>query len=397
LVSYTRPNILKLVSNTRPLSSKTLQNPNFYTFPSPKNSSMSSAGIPLPLKTEHSARDRLYWNFFNMIPFLIGSITIARYSLKWVAVYIGIAIFFFLIIELRFSCTHCLYYIRSKGCIKCMMLSGMPKIFKARPGPHSSFEKTMTILGALPMFFFPIYWLVRDPLLLGAYVVSWTLFFLTARRYECVRCLNFECPLNRVPASVKEEFEKRDDRSEKIELSGKELQGSGSERCASLKMEHEFNDFLYWNIVTLTILFSAGLAIGISSTGWLLAYIFIAFFHFNILEQRFFCTHCPYYVRGEKSLRCMMNWGWPRHFRPRPCPPGKFDLAVTSLGFIIVILFPFSWLFKVPFLLGTYSISILLFLLTIWRYECSSCIYFGCPFNRVPVEVRKEYAVRKAN
>ncbi|HIH92546.1 TPA: hypothetical protein HA338_00355 [Methanosarcina acetivorans] len=354
---------------------------------------MSSPGIPL--KTDHSIRDRLYWNFFNMIPFLIGSIAIARDSLKWVAVYIGIALFFFLVIEFRFACTHCLHYIRSRGCVKCMMLSGVPKIFKARPGPHSPFEKAMTILGALPMFFFPVYWLVRDPLLLGAYCVSWALFFLTARRYECVRCLNFECPMNRVPAGVKEEFEKGDRLSGNFELSGKGIRESYSDRCSSLRVRHEFRDFLYWNFVTLVFLFSAGLAIGISSTGWLLAYIFIVFFHFDILEQRFFCTHCPYFVRGEKSLRCMMNWGWPKHFRPRPYPPGKFDLVITTLGFIIVILFPLPWLLKVPFLLGAYSISILLFLLTIWRYECIRCIYFGCPFNRVSVDVRKEFEKRK--
>lgn len=352
---------------------------------------MSSPGTQFPLKTEHSARDRLYWNFLNMIPFLLGSIAIARDSLKWVAVYIGIALFFFLVIEFRFACTHCLYYIRSKGCVKCMMLSGVPKIFKARPGPHSPFEKVMTVLGALPMFFFPVYWLVRDPLLLGAYIIAWILFFLTARRYECIRCLNFECPMNRVPADMKKEFEKKDDRLEKIELSGRGLLMTCSGRCTSLKMEHEFKDFLYWNFVTLTILFSAGLAIGISSTGWLLAYIFIIFFHFGILEQYFFCTHCPYFVKGEKSLRCMMNWGWPRHFKSRPDPLGRLDLAITSLGFIILILFPLPWLLKVPFLLGTYLVSILIFLLTIWRYECIRCIYFRCPFNRVPAEVRKNY------
>ena len=352
---------------------------------------MSPPGIPLSLKTEHSAKDRLYWNFLNVIPFLVGSIAIARDSLKWVAVYIGIALFFFLVVEFRFACTHCLYYIRSKGCVKCMMLSGVPKIFKARPGPPSSFEKAVTVLGALPMFLFPVYWLIRDPLLLGTYIVSWTLFFLTARRYECVRCINFECPMNRVPADVKNEFEKRGALSENIEFSEKEHQAEGSGKCASLKVEHEFKDFFYWNFVTLTILFSAGLAIGISSTGWLLAYIFTVIFHFGILEQRFFCTHCPYFVRGEKCLRCMMNWGWPRHFKPIPCPPSKFDLAITSLGFIIIILFPFSWLLKVPFLLGVYLVSISIFLLTIWRYECSHCIYFGCPFNRVPVKVRKEY------
>jgi hypothetical protein len=272
-----------------------------------------------------------------------------------------------------------------------MMLPGVPKIFKARPESHSPFEKAMAVLGALTMFLFPVYWLIRDPLLLGAYIVAWALFFLTARRYACVRCINFECPMNRVPVGVKEEFKKRDGFPGNIEFSKEEFRAAGSGRYASLRVKHEFKDFLYWNFVTLTILFSAGLAIGISSTGWLLAYIFIAFFHFGILEQRFFCTHCPYFVRGEKSLRCMMNWGWPRYFKPRHGPPGKFDLAITSLGFIILILFPLPWLLKVPFLLGAYLVSILIFLLTIWRYECGRCIYFGCPFNRVPVEVRKDY------
>lgn len=352
---------------------------------------MSSPGVPLPLKTEHSTRDRLYWNFLNVIPFLIGSIAILRDSPKWVAVYIGIALFFFLVIELRFACTHCSYYIRSKNCVKCMMLPGIPNIFKARPDPHSPIEKAILVLGALPVFLFPVYWLIKDPLLLGAYVVAWALFFLTARRYECVRCINFECPMNRVPAEVKEDFEKKGGLSGNIEISAENIRLSGTDRCASLRAEHEFKDFLYWNFVTLTILFSAGLAIGISSTGWLLTYIFIVIFHFGILEQYFFCTHCPYFVRGEKCLRCMMNWGWPRHFKPVPYPPGKFDLAITSLGFVIVIFFPLPWLLKVPFLLGTYLVAILIFLLTIWRYECGRCIYFGCTFNRVPAEVRKDY------
>jgi hypothetical protein len=349
---------------------------------------MSSLATTLSLKTEHSARDRFYWNFLNLIPFLIGSIAIARDSLKWVAVYIGIVLFFFLIIELRFVCTHCFYYIQSKDCVKCIMLPGMPKVFKDRPGPSKQFEKTITFLGALPVFLFPIYWLISDLLLLGAYAVAWALFFLTVQRYECTRCINFECPVNRVPAEIKKDFKNRGSFSDNFNLSGNKLRTSCSNRDISLKINHEFKDFLYWNFVTLTILFSAGLAIGIHSTGWLLAYIFIVFFHFNILEQRFFCTHCPYYPKEGKKLRCMMNWGWPRNFRPRPYIPSKFDLAITTLGFILVILFPIPWILKEPFLLGAYLVSISIFLLTIWRYECCHCIYFGCPFNRVSAEVR---------
>ena len=158
-----------------------------------------------------------------------------------------------------------------------------------------------------------------------------------------------------------------------------------------LKTEHEFKDFLYWNFITLILLLPAAVAIGMRSTGWLLVYIFLVAFHFYVLEQRFFCTHCPYYAREGKCVNYMMNWGCPKYFKPRASPPGKFDIAITSLGFIIVILFPLPWLLKEPFLLAAYLISIALFLLTIWRYECGRCVYFGCPFNRVPAELRKEF------
>jgi hypothetical protein len=195
--------------------------------------------------------------------------------------------------------------------------------------------------------------------------------------------------------SFGKKFKEKDNLSACPDLSGEKFWVSGDDRSTFLKMKHEFKDFLYWNLVTLTLLLSAGFAIGIRSTGWLIAYIFVVFFHFNILEQRFFCTHCPYYSRGGEKFRCMMNWGWPKHFRPRPYPPGKFDLAITTMGFIIVIFFPIPWLLKEPFLLGAYSVSILIFLLTIWKYECSHCIYFGCPFNRVTPEVRRGFELSR--
>jgi len=201
--------------------------------------------------------------------------------------------------------------------------------------------------------------------------------------------------MNRVPAEIQKDFKKRGNLSDNFDLSGNGFRLSDSKRCSSLKIKHEFKDFLYWNFVTLTLLFSAGLAIGIHSTEWMIAYIFLIFFHFYVLEQRFFCTHCPYYAMSKNKVRCMMNWGWPKYFKPRPYPPGKMDLAITTLGFIGVILLPLPWLLKEPFLLGAYLVSISIFLLTIWRYECCQCIYFGCPFNRVSVEVRNEFERKK--
>ncbi|MGB9929427.1 MAG: hypothetical protein ACPK85_13665 [Methanosarcina sp.] len=291
----------------------------------------------------------------------------------------------------------------------------------------------MAGFGFLIVFLFPVYWLIRDPLLAATYIVSWLIFFLTARRYECVRCIYFECPLNAAGMEIKNNFKKmhlkgnpkyledlkkssKENFAQNFEtvtfskscfLSEETSQISCSEvrelifennvplQINCLKTKHEFKDFLYWSFVTLVLLSSAGIAIGIYSTNWLLAYILLAFFHFYVLEQRFFCTHCPYYSGDGKKVSCMMNWGWPKYFRPRPYPPGKFDLVITSLGFIIVIFFPLPWLFKEIFLLGAYLVSMLIFLLTIWKYECSQCIYFGCPFNRVPADLRKGFTEAK--
>jgi hypothetical protein len=60
--------------------------------------------------------------------------------------------------------------------------------------------------------------------------------------------------MNRVPAGVKEEFEKRDGLSENIEFSEKEHKAEGSSKCASLKVEHEFKDFLYWNYGGMSVI-----------------------------------------------------------------------------------------------------------------------------------------------
>lgn len=156
----------------------------------------------------------------------------------------------------------------------------LAKVFKGRAGPPSLFEKVTVALGALAILLFPLNWLIRDPLLLVAYVVAWGSFFFTVQRYECVRCINFECPVNRVPIERRKDFEKKNfgksfeemnNLFKKICISGEECRIPGSKEYTFLKINHEFMDFLYWNFVTLTLLSSAGLAIGIHSTVWLLA------------------------------------------------------------------------------------------------------------------------------
>jgi len=356
---------------------------------------MPCKDIPIFIKTKYSIKDYLYCNFLILIPFLLGSIAIARQSSKLAVVYIILAFLSFSIIQLYFPFNSGLNHSKPKNNPEPVIPCTVSKTYKN--GQGSYFRKIILVLIALILFLSPIYWLVKDSLLLVAYTVSWMLFLLTLRRYEFVRCISVGCSVNKAPGDMKKQFkEKESDQENKFfskTLKFKEnyflVQFQGG--YTFLKTKHEFKDFLYWNFITLTLLASAGFAIGIYSTQWLFAYISLAFFHFYILEQRFFCTHCPYYAVEGNKVKCMMNWGWPKYFKPRPTPPGKFELSITIFGFIILILFPLPWLFKEPFLLGAYLISMLVFLLTIWRYECLHCIYFSCPFNRVPIKARKKF------
>lgn len=51
------------------------------------------------LKERHNLSDYLYWSLFGLIPFLLACFAIARYSMKWVVIYIIVFAGHFLILE----------------------------------------------------------------------------------------------------------------------------------------------------------------------------------------------------------------------------------------------------------------------------------------------------------
>jgi len=160
------------------------------------------------LKTNHRVTDCLYWNIFAAIPFITASIAIADYSIIWVLVYIFVFMFHFLVVGYRFFCSHCPHYIRSTRTTKCMFIWGIPKYFKSREGPLSLFEKIMVLTGLIVIVLFPMYWLLLQPHLLIIYSLSWAVLGLTIKRYECIRCIHFHCPVNSVPEELKKVIEK---------------------------------------------------------------------------------------------------------------------------------------------------------------------------------------------
>ena len=155
-----------------------------------------------PLKTQHTFLDFLYWNLVVSVPFIVACIAIVEKSMVWLILYI-IACILLVMVIYWFYCIHCPHYHQSSRTLKCMFFWWMPKFFKAESGPLSLLEKTVSVIALLVIIMLPIYWLLLRPGLLVIYLLSTGVLGLTLRRYECKRCVYFQCPSNCVPEELK--------------------------------------------------------------------------------------------------------------------------------------------------------------------------------------------------
>ncbi len=158
------------------------------------------------LKSKHRFADYVYWCMFFLIHVVTGFIAIVKHSVVWSITYVVIGIALVALVY-RFQCTHCPHYVEGKKRTKCMFFWGVPKFFRARPGPLSFFEKTVPFIAGIIWVFFPLYWLLLEPDLFILYWLSLIVLFLTIWRHECTRCIYFNCPMNRVPEDVQRQFQ----------------------------------------------------------------------------------------------------------------------------------------------------------------------------------------------
>lgn len=159
------------------------------------------------LRTEHRFSDFLWFALVGGMPFLVGALAIASSSLLWLLGYLVFMLCFFSVAQIRFLCTHCPYYRQQPGkTVHCKSMWGPTKLFRPRPGALSSFDKAMLYFFFLLSFSFPMYWLILQPKFLVIYLLSIVVMVFTLGRYECNRCLFFDCPFNRVSNNVKTDF-----------------------------------------------------------------------------------------------------------------------------------------------------------------------------------------------
>jgi len=154
-----------------------------------------------------------------------------------------------------------------------------------------------------------------------------------------------------------------------------------------LKAQHKFSDFLYWNIVISVPFITACVAIVERSTIWLIIYI-IACISLVMVILRFYCIHCPHYHQNGKTLKCMFFWWMPKFFKAESGPLSLLEKAVSLMTCLIIIILPMYWLLQQPGLLIIYILSVGVLGATLRRYECKRCVYFQCPSNCVPEELK---------
>ena len=155
----------------------------------------------------------------------------------------------------------------------------------------------------------------------------------------------------------------------------------------ALKKRHSFLDFLYWSAMAAVPLLIGGMSIYRASGGWLAVYIITGIVLLGLV-YRFYCTHCPHYTRDGKTTQCMFWWGMPKVFARRPGPLSSRDKTIALAASAILLLFPVNWLTAQPGMLIVYVLSVGLLVASMVRNECRRCLYFDCPANRVPDELK---------
>ncbi len=152
------------------------------------------------------------------------------------------------------------------------------------------------------------------------------------------------------------------------------------------KEKHTFLDFLYWLLVVSVPVVTAAVAMYRASVAWFVLYLLLGA-GLGLVLMRVFCSHCPHYTTGSRTLQCMFFRRIPKLFQERPGPLKMWEKAVTLVvGAVLLLLLPLPGLLEQPALLAVYVLSLAVFLLTVRRYECVRCTFTECPSNRASEE-----------
>jgi len=147
----------------------------------------------------------------------------------------------------------------------------------------------------------------------------------------------------------------------------------------------------------------------VTASGWpLLAFAVVGLAFLGPVEMRFLCSHCPFYAREGRFLKCMAPNPFPKLWRPRPWPMSGYERLIIAAFSGFILIFPAAVLAgSIPLLLGrpesrsfllaaaglemALALAALQFCYLMARCFCKNCVNLSCPFNRVPAPLAEKY------
>ena len=156
---------------------------------------------------------------------IVGTITGNQ---TFLLAYAAFYVVFFAFLEPWILCRHCPHYEREGSIIRCHANYGLPRIWRYDPRPLNGLEKAGVLAGFGVFGLYPIavegfgIWTlfvvrgyINPPgglLLMGVTLftaASGVALLVLLRRHYCARCVNFGCPLNSTPSSLKSAYLER--------------------------------------------------------------------------------------------------------------------------------------------------------------------------------------------
>jgi hypothetical protein len=143
------------------------------------------------------------------LPAVLG-VSLAGYG-PWLLGWVIFCLIFFEVWEIRILCSHCPYYAEAGHTLHCIANYSSLKLWKYRPEPMSRPEKAQIWIGFTILVGYPFPFMLLGGQFALAFVALWggILFFWTLQKYTCSQCVNFSCPLNRVPKRVVDAYLRR--------------------------------------------------------------------------------------------------------------------------------------------------------------------------------------------
>ena len=141
----------------------------------------------------------------------------------------------------------------------------------------------------------------------------------------------------------------------------------------------------------------------------LISYATIMPLTFLVIEPRLLCSHCPFYEKEGKCLKCWALRGMPKLWKYRPGPATRTEKTIMLIFGMYIDIFPFIgsiWgiiVFALDasnnLIAGIFLILTTVLFLIVAAYfskvllgnACKKCTNFSCSMNKVPKEIVEKF------